>query len=55
MSVRSRLGMREQPWMAIDIDIANGGPDLPSVNDKGERIGGAFVLVRVFTEPVAGL
>jgi len=30
-------------------------PDLPSVNDKGERIGGAFVLVRVFTEPVAGL
>jgi hypothetical protein len=41
--------------MAIDIDIANGVPDLPSVNDKGERIGGAFVLVRVFTEPVAGL
>ena len=41
--------------MVVDIDIADGVPDLPAVDDKGKRIGGAFVLVRVFTEPVAGL
>jgi glycosyltransferase involved in cell wall biosynthesis len=41
--------------MVIDIDVADGVPDLPSLSDSGDRIGGAFVLVRVFTEPVAGL
>ncbi len=41
--------------MVVDIDVANGVPDLPAVNDKGERIAGAFVIVRVFTEPVGGL
>jgi glycosyltransferase involved in cell wall biosynthesis len=55
LSVRSHLGTREQPWMVVDIDIADGVPDLPAVDDKGKRIGGAFVTVRVFTEPVGGL
>ncbi len=55
VSARSHLGTTERPWIVVDIDVADGVPDLPSENDKGERIGGAFVLVRVFTEPVAGL
>ena len=55
LTARSHLGMIEEPWVVIDIDIVDGLPDLPSVNEEGERIGGAFVLVRVFTEPVAGL
>lgn len=55
VAVRGRLGTTGRPWTVIDIDVANGVPDLPSVNDKGERIDGAFILVRVFTEPVAGL
>ena len=55
LSVRSHLGTREQPWLVVDIDIADGVPDLPAVDDQGKRIDGAFVLVRVFTEPVAGL
>ena len=55
VAVRSHLGTIELPWLVIDVDLAHGVPDLASVNDKGERIGGAFVLVRVFTEPIAGL
>jgi GT2 family glycosyltransferase len=53
--VRGHLGMTERPWVVTDIDMAEGVPDLPAVNDEGEPVGGAFVLVKVFTEPVAGL
>jgi len=55
VSVRSRLGSTQRPWAVLDIDIADGVPELPSVDDEGQIIDGAFVLVRVFTEPVAGL
>lgn len=55
LSVRSRLGTGEQPWLVVDIDVAISVPDLPAANDKGKRVGGAFVIVRVFTEPVGGL
>lgn len=53
--VRGRLGTTELPWMVVDIDVAIGLPDLSSTNSEGDEFGGAFVLVRVFTEPVAGL
>jgi GT2 family glycosyltransferase len=55
VSVRSRLGVTQRPWAVLDMDIADGVPELPSVDDEGKIIDGAFVLVRVFTEPVAGL
>ena len=55
VSVRGRLGITERPWAVLDLDIADGVPELPSVDREGKIIDGAFVLVRVFTEPVAGL
>jgi GT2 family glycosyltransferase len=55
LMVRSHLGMTQLPWLVTDIDLAEGVPDLPAVNDRGEPVGGAFIVVRVFTEPVAGL
>src|ERR1700733_14394200 len=55
VSVRSRLGITQRPWAVLDIDIADGVPELPSVDGEGKIIDGAFVLVRVFTERAAGL
>ena len=52
---RASLGETGQPWSVIDIDIADGVPDLPGRNSRGEQIGGVFVIVRVFTEPIDGL
>lgn len=53
--VQTDFGLTEQPWSVIDIDVADGLPDLPVVNDEGTRIGGFFALIRVFTEPIAAL
>ena len=49
------FGLEQRPWTVADVDLADGVPALPAVDDAGQPVGGAFVLVRVFTEPVAGL
>ena len=55
MTVQAGLGVGQRPWTVADVDLANGLPALPGVDGTGQPVGGAFVLVRVFSEPVAGL
>ena len=55
MTVQAELGAGQRPWTVTDVDLADGLPALPGVDGTGHPVGGAFVLVRVFTEPVAGL
>ena len=55
MTVQAELGVGQRPWTVADVDLANGLPALPGVDGTGQPVGGAFVLVRVFSEPVAGL
>lgn len=44
-----------QPWQVIDIDVACPVPTLPSRDDAGRSLGGAWVLLRVFGEPVGSV
>jgi len=55
MTAQLTQGVEQQPWLVADVDLADGVPALPAVDDAGQPAGGAFVLVRLFTEPVAGL
>jgi cellulose synthase/poly-beta-1,6-N-acetylglucosamine synthase-like glycosyltransferase len=55
VTVRAELGAGQWPWAVTEVDLADGLPALPAVDGAGQPVGGAFVLVRVFTEPVAGL
>lgn len=55
MAAREELGTGQRPWAVVDVDLADGLSALPETDGDGEPVGGAFVLVRVFTEPVAGL
>ena len=54
MTVQLELGEAQRPWLVADVDLADGLPALPAVDGTGQPVGGAFVLIRVFTEPVAG-
>jgi GT2 family glycosyltransferase len=55
VTVQAELGVAERPWMVTEVDLADGLPALPAVDAIGQPVGGAFVLFRVFSEPVAGL
>jgi len=55
VTAAAQLGLGQRPWTVTDVDLADGLPALPGVDSTGQPVGGAFVLVRVFTEPVAGL
>ena len=55
MTVQVELGVAQRPWLVAEVDLADGLPALPAVDGTGQPVGGAFVLVRVFSEPVAGL
>jgi GT2 family glycosyltransferase len=55
VTVQVELGVAQRPWMVVEVDLADGLPAMPAVDDTGQLVGGAFVLVRVFGEPVAGL
>ena len=55
MTVQLELGRGQRPWLVADVDLADSLPALPAVDGTGQPVSGAFVLIRVFTEPVAGL
>ncbi len=55
MTVPVDLGVAQRPWLVVEVDLADGLPALPALDGAGQPVGGAFVLVRVFSEPVAGL
>ena len=55
MTVQVELGAAQRPWLVAEVDLADGLPALPAMDGTGQPVGGAFVLVRVFSEPVAGL
>lgn len=49
---RAKLGESALPWAVIDVDIADGVPHLASRDNRGQRIDGYYVVIRVFTEPL---
>jgi len=55
VTAQLELGVTQRPWLVTEVDLADGLPALPAVDGTGQPVGGAFVLVRMFTEPVAGL
>jgi hypothetical protein len=55
LAVREELGTGQLPWAGVEVDLAEGLSALPAIGAGGEPVGGAFVLVRVFIEPIAGL
>jgi glycosyltransferase involved in cell wall biosynthesis len=55
VAVREELGTGQRPWAVVEVELADGLSALPGTDSEGEPVAGAFVLVRVFTEPVAGL
>ena len=55
MTAQLELGVAQRPWLVTEADLADGLPALPAADETGRPVGGAFVLIRVFTEPVAGL
>jgi cellulose synthase/poly-beta-1,6-N-acetylglucosamine synthase-like glycosyltransferase len=55
VTAQLELGVAERPWLVTEVDLADGLPTLPAIDGAGHAVGGAFILVRVFTEPVAGL
>ena len=49
---RANLGETGRPWSVIDIDIADSVPNLASEDGERGKVGGFYVIVRVFTEPI---
>lgn len=55
MTAQLELGVAQRPWLVTEVDLADGLPALAAVDATGQPVDGAFIVVRVFTEPVAGL